>query len=281
MKPAVLILDATSPIGHAIVQTALELARPVIAVASEPAALAALASAYPDAELAVLAGDFASDAQAAALAQRVRALRRPLAGVVVAGACDPTRGRVLDASPATVLGVLEREVLPHQAAARALIPLLAEGDRNGTYVVLGGPGGDQPWAGYGTRSIAAAAIRMLVRVLHDEARGLGVRVQMLAVEKPVRTDADGERACAHWPTALAIAARALALVDQVPMRPAPEPIVRYALQAAPTTPDRRAIHARRPPPAGRHVHDPTPPDATTDDAGALLRSLLTSDHDKA
>ena len=281
MKPAVLILDATTPIGLAVVQAALELARPVIAVASDPAALADLGAAYPQAGLTVLAGGFASDAQAAALAQRVRALRRSLAGIVVAGACDPTRGRVLDASSATVLDVIERELLPHQAAARALIPLLAEGDRNGTYVVLGGPGGDQPWAGYGTRSIAAAATRMLVRVLHDEAHGLGVRVQMLAVEKPVRTDADGEHACAHWPTALAIAARALALIDQVPMHPAPEPIVRYALQAPAAASDRRAIHARRPAPQAARAPDPIPNDAVAGEAGALLRSLLTSANDKA
>jgi NAD(P)-dependent dehydrogenase (short-subunit alcohol dehydrogenase family) len=277
MKPAVLILDATSPIGRAIVQAALELARPVIAVASERAALADLQAAYPHAGLTVLAGGFATDADAATLARRLRALQRPLAGVVVAGACDPTRGRVLDAPAATVLDVLERELLPHHAAARALIPLLAESDRNGTYVVLGGPGGDQPWAGYGTRSIAAAATRMLVRVLHDEARALGVRVQMLAVEKPVRTEAEGEHACAHWPTALAIAARALALVDQVPAHPAPEPIVRCALQVAAVPADRRAIHARRPSPSALRRHDPTSGDA----AAAPIRPLLPTDIEKA
>jgi NAD(P)-dependent dehydrogenase (short-subunit alcohol dehydrogenase family) len=279
MKPAIVILDATSPIGLAVVQSALELARAVIAVAREPAALVQLQASHPRADLTVLAGDFASDADA--IARQVRALRRPLAGVVVAGSCDPTRGRVLDAPKDAVLDVLARELLPHQAAARALIPLLAEGDRNGTYVVLGGPGGDQPWAGYGTRSIAAAATRMLVRVLHDEARPLGVRVQMLAVDRPIRTDADGEHACAHWPSALAIAARALALIDQVPAHPVPEPIVRYALQAPPLAPDRRAIHARRPAPQPPRVHDPTANDAMAGDAGALIRSLLNSDNEKA
>lgn len=280
MKPAVLILDATSPIGRAVVECALELARPVVAVAREPEALAALERAYPRRALTSIAGGYADDAAATALAERVRELRIALAGIVVAGGCDPACGRVLDASSTTILDVLACELLPQHAAARALVPLLAEGDRNGTYVVLGGPGGDQPWAGYGMRSIAAAATRMLVRVLHDEARAHGVRVQMLAVEKPVRTDAEGERACAHWPTALAIAARALALIDQVPMHPAPEPIVRHAVHVPAIDAARRASEVRRVSLQPTRVRELEPNEAEGA-AGALLRSLYPYDQEKA
>jgi NAD(P)-dependent dehydrogenase (short-subunit alcohol dehydrogenase family) len=275
MKPAVLILDATSPIGRALVQAALEAGRPVIAVAADTAGLSMLDAAYPRADLTTLPGEFATDGQAIALASALRDLGRPLAGVVVAGACEPKRGRVLDASAATLQDVLANEFLPHQAAAHALIPLLARDDRNGTYVVLGGPGGEHPWAGYGYRSIAAAATRMLVRVLHDEARGLGVRVQMLAVEAPTRTDDNREQACAHWPTALAIASRALALIDQAPSLQPPEPIVRFTVQPTASLPDRRAIHARKPAPPRIN---PSPPD---DVPAALLRSFLSSDNEKA
>jgi NAD(P)-dependent dehydrogenase (short-subunit alcohol dehydrogenase family) len=279
MKPAVLILDATSPIGRALVQAALEAARPVIAVAPDAVGLAMLDASHPRADLTTLPGDFATDGQAVALASALRDLGRPLAGVVVAGACEPKHGRLLDASAAALHDVLASELLPHQAAARALIPLLARDDRNGTYVVLGGPGGEHPWAGYGYRSIAAAATRMLVRVLHDEARGLGVRVQMLAVDAPARTDDNREQACAHWPTALAIAARAIALIDRSIQ--APEPIVRFAVQPAASLPDRRAIHARKPAPS-RIAHDAPAPGPSPDDApGALLRSLLSSDNEKA
>jgi NAD(P)-dependent dehydrogenase (short-subunit alcohol dehydrogenase family) len=275
MKPAVLILDATSPIGRALVQVALEAARPVIAVAADAPSLAMLDAAYPRADLTTLPGDFATDGQAIALASALRDLGRPLAGIVVAGACEPKRGRLLDTSAAALNDVLADELLPHQAAARALIPMLARNDRNGSYIVLGGPGSEHPWAGYGYRSIAAAATRMLVRVLHDEAHSLGVRVQMLVVEAPARTDDNREHACAHWPTALAIASRALALIDQAPSLQLPEPIVRFAVQTTAVPPDRRAIHARKPATARLAL----PP--SHDAPGALLRSLLSSDNDKA
>ena len=107
MKPAVLILDASSPIGRAVVQCALELARPVIAVAPDREALAELEAAHPRAPLTTIAGGYADDAAAAALVLRLRALHASLAGVVVAGSCDPACGRVLDASPTTIIDVLE------------------------------------------------------------------------------------------------------------------------------------------------------------------------------
>ena len=43
------------------------------------------------------------------------------------------------------------------------------------------------------RSIAMASLRMLARVLHDEAQPLDVRVHLLSIDSPVR----GEQATAH------------------------------------------------------------------------------------
>ena len=64
-----------------------------------------------------------------------------------------------------------------------------------------------------TGSIGASALRMLARVLHEEARTLPVRVQMLAVDSPVRCDANAATARAQWPDVDAIADHALRLVD--------------------------------------------------------------------
>ena len=50
-------------------------------------------------------------------------------------------------------------------------------------------------------------------------------------------------ACSHWPTALAIAERAYALVDPTRLREPAEAVVRFAWNALPTPPDRRAVHA--------------------------------------
>ncbi|MBC7990598.1 MAG: hypothetical protein H7Y19_13590, partial [Luteimonas sp.] len=91
-----------------------------------------------------------------------------------------------------------------------------------------GPGGEQPWAGYGCRSINAAALRMLARVLHDEARAHAVRVQLLLVDTPVRSEANIGHACPQWPSAFAVGERALALVDRVDTHERARAIVRYS-----------------------------------------------------
>jgi len=287
MKLPVLILESTSPIGRAVVQAALDSGRPVIAASADAKELRELGDAYADVDLTTHLGNVATEMAAEALATAIGGLDRPLGGVVVAGTCEPPRGRVIDEPAKALRHALERDLIPQLSAARALIPLLAEVRRNGTYLVLSGPGADHPWAGYGLRSVAAAALQMLVRVLHDEARPHGVRVQMLTADKPARTEANDEHACAHWPTALAIATQAMALIDQLPTQRVPEPIVRFSLATPASLPDRRAIHARRPPHvatarARTHAHDPTPAAPPPgDEAGALLRSLLSSDNEKA
>ena len=243
MTAPLLVLDATSPIGSALVATALRDGRAVLAASLDYAGLRALKAEHRKADLQLLPGSAADPAAAEALVAELRELDRPLGGVVLAGCCEPTRGRLLDQDEASQEAMLRAELLPQFAAARALVPLLAEGGRNGRYLVIGGPGGEQPWAGYGLRSIATATTRMLLRVLHDEARAMSVRVQLLAVEMPARTDDNQARACSHWPTALAIAERAYALVDPTRLREPAEAVVRFAWNALPTPPDRRAVHA--------------------------------------
>ena len=261
MSRPLLILEATTPIGRALVERALAQGRAVVAVALDDSGLRELRAAHRKADLTVLPGAADDAPRAAALAADLRDLGRPLSGVIAAWCCEPRRGRLLEMHDEVLDELVREEVLPPLAAARALVPLLAEGGRNGAFIVVGGPGGEQPWAGYGLRSIAAAANRMLLRVLHDEARALSVRVQLLAVEMPTRTDANAERACAHWPSALAIADRALALSDPQRLREPTEAVVRFAWNAAPAasaataTPDRRAVHAT--PGAGPRVLDQT------------------------
>ena len=285
MKGPVVVLDATGGIGRAVVQAAVNAGRPVIAVSPDGPALAGLRAGHRNAELIPVIGSIVDEASGAALAAALRELRRPLAGIIVASCREPARGRVLEQSNDKLQRILNEELLPHLTAARELVPLLAQAGRNGSYIVIGGPGSDQPWAGYGHRSIAAAATRMLLRVLHDEARTLAVRVQLLAVEMPARTDDNGERACAQWPSAVAIGERALALIDQTDSREPAEAVVRYAWHAAPPLSERRAIHARKKPqPIPQPIFEPTDdpsPLSSLDDTWALLKPLLTATTKKA
>lgn len=233
MKGPVVIFDAANPVGRGIVEAAIAHRRPVIAVTQEPKALAALRERQHELEsrgieLHVIEGGIADEAAAARTADALRALERPIAGIVLAHCGEPPRGRVLDQPARELQRRLEADLLPQLAAARQLLPVLAESGRNGGYVVVGSPGTEHPWVGYGYRSITAAAGAMLVRVLHNEARLLGVRVQMLAVARPVRTEENRNCACEGWPAASEIAAQALALIDQVEPRHPISALVRFA-----------------------------------------------------
>jgi NAD(P)-dependent dehydrogenase (short-subunit alcohol dehydrogenase family) len=248
MKAPVVVIDAASDVGRGVVEAALAAARPVVAVSADADELARLRERFGDAHLTTLAASIATEAEAAMLATALRDLDRPIAGVVIANAAQPLRGRVLDHAAAAFEGLLERELMPQRAAARALIPLLLGARRNGGYVVIGKPGGEQPWAGYGAYSIAVAAAGMLVRALHDEARLLGVRVQLLAIPRPVRTARNRERACAGWPDALTIGEQALALIDRTQTQHADAAVVPFVF-GAPS--DGAAV--------GAHAHIPLSP----------------------
>ena len=238
MKSPVVVLDAARGAGRGVVQSALDEGRAVIAVSLDPTELHALRKHHPSADLNIVAGSIADEASAAALAAALRELDRPIAGIVICTCSEPMPGRVLDYSTDELQRRLGTDLMPQLAAARHLIPLLAEAGRNGGYVVIGSPGSENPWSGYGHRSIAASAVSMLVRVLHDEARQLGVRVQLLGVTRPVRTAENDALACEGWPSATAIGEQALALIDQTDAR-------RATMAIVPFNPDAPRRHTER------------------------------------
>lgn len=212
IKGPLVIVGATGMVGTRLVAQALSAGRRTIAVANDADALHRLQARY-GAALTTLFADIRSDGDAADLAARLRALPGPAPGAVIAairGAAGSQR--VLDAPADFLRRRLDEDLLPHLSIARHLLPLLATQPRAG-YVLIGGPGADQPWSGYGHHSIGASALRMLARVLHEEARTLPVRVQMLAVDSPMRCDANAAHARAQWPDVDAIADHALRLVD--------------------------------------------------------------------
>jgi hypothetical protein len=171
----------------------------------------------------------------------LRVMGRPLAGVVATIAGGGTRGRLLDRPSVTLCHQLDQDLIPHLVAARQLLPLLAQADRGASYILIGGPGGSAPWAGYGHRSVAAAAVHMLASVLHDEARPLGVRLQLLSVDVPVCIENERIKPCTHWPTAASIGRRALELIAREDTGIAARAIVPYtAAESRPTPADARA-----------------------------------------
>jgi NAD(P)-dependent dehydrogenase (short-subunit alcohol dehydrogenase family) len=220
-RAAVVVLDASGVIGRGLLAAALDAGHPVVAVDRNPATLAALAAEHPRGSLSVLAGSAAGEADARALATALRGLGHPLAAVLSAVDASGLRGRLLDQPADATCNALQCALEPQLAAVRHLLPLLHHGGR---YVLVGGPGGQHPWAGQGQRSLVEAALRMLARVLHDEARAVGTRLQLLSVATPTcGLHAGAPRP--HWPTALQIGQRAIQLLGDRHG----EPVVDFAL----------------------------------------------------
>jgi NAD(P)-dependent dehydrogenase (short-subunit alcohol dehydrogenase family) len=209
----VLVVGATGGVGSGIVGALLEHGSPVLAVARDAGRLAGLQQRHPGRPgLTVLPGSVADDDGGAALAAQLRALRLPLAGVVVAVMGPLQRGRLLDCPADFLARALHENLLAHFVAARHLLPLLGEDGRRRPFLLVTGPCSNQPWAGYGHLAVAAAAQRMLVQVLRQELEGQPVRVQLLLVGSPVRTDRNRDCACPEWPSAAEVGRRVVELI---------------------------------------------------------------------
>jgi len=214
------VVGATGTIGRAVVRALVAAGLPVVAVAPQADKLARLRDETTPGALDAIVGDIESDNDAARLADQLRTLGRPLAGVAItfphgrSAQIGAGRGRLIDQSTETLGDCLKQTLLAQHALARHLIPLLAESGRNARYVIVGGPGSESPWAGYGHRSVAMAATRMLARVLHDEVRASGVRVQLVSIDSPLRNEEPGEHECPEWPAASDVARRVTRLLDR-------------------------------------------------------------------
>ena len=216
LTPGALVLGAGGNVGFGVVGALLEAGSPVLAVGREGPRMSALAEHFDDEPgLDLLhAPCIHDDRDAARLAEQVRERGRPLRAVFASMGTPPQSGRLLDRPASFLLERLEADLIPHLAAARHLLPLLAEGQHAANYVLIGGPYAERGWSGYGHASVTGAAMRMLAQVLHEEAHALGVRVQLLSVDKPVCTPENAINACAEWPDALAVGRSAVSLLTR-------------------------------------------------------------------
>lgn len=243
MTGALLVLGATGTIGRAVVESALGHGRDVVAVARGCTALSALEAAHPGAGITGVIANLSSERGGARLLARLRRLGQPIGDVIVALRGSDDGGRLLD-TPEALHERIDEDVQPCLVAARHLLHWLAGHSPGARFIVIGGPGSAAPWAGYGVRSVAAAALKMLVQVLHEEARASGVRVQMLDVDTPACVDANRLHACPQWPRARAIADQAVALASADRHAHAP-PIVRFRHATRPGSDDGRDLSAAR------------------------------------
>ncbi|MEP6907649.1 MAG: SDR family oxidoreductase [Pseudoxanthomonas sp.] len=253
LNPEVLVLGAGGTVGFGIVGALLEAGSPVLAVGRDGMRMQALAEHFADEPALELmtSNCITSDEDAAALVAQLRKRKRPLRAVFASLASPLERGRLLDQPVDFLRQKLEYDLIPHLAAARALIPLLGEQAGTSNYVLIGGPHAECGWAGYGHASITASALRMLTHVLHEEAQALGVRVQMLSVDKPLTTPDNARNACAEWPSAMAVGRDAVSLLTRNERARA---VVSFDAGRALTPP--RALFSEFSPPLPSHETNP-------------------------
>jgi NAD(P)-dependent dehydrogenase (short-subunit alcohol dehydrogenase family) len=238
IKAPIIIVGATGTIGSAVARQLVAAGQLVIAVAPRLDRLGTLRDSAPHGAITPVAAHVDDEASARRLAERLQELGRPIAGVVVTFphghtvATRQQRGRLLDQSTEALADCLRQTLLAQHALARHLIPLLADSGRNASYVIVGGPGSETPWAGYGHRSVAMAGTRMLARVLHDEARSSGVRVQLISIDSPLRGETPSEHECPEWPTANQVAGTAVRLIDRTSSEESKEAVVTGVRSAA-------------------------------------------------
>ncbi|HVJ62659.1 MAG TPA: SDR family oxidoreductase, partial [Tahibacter sp.] len=188
MQQTVLVIGAAGGVGHGISAYLIATGYAVVAVGRQRDTLLKLAARLGEPEaLTLLPASVESDVAAQALLRELRDLRRRYVGVVVAIGSPRRSGRLLDQDEVFLDDKLHADVVSHYIAARHLIPFLAETSPGALYLGIGSAAAEFPWAGYGHHSVTSAAQRMLARVLHDESRGLAVRVQHLSLGGVVRT----------------------------------------------------------------------------------------------
>lgn len=272
MKHPIVVLGATGMIGRGVIGAAVNAGVPVVAVARDLRKLKALRGQYRGVDIETISQVIREDADGVMLAKRLREFGCPLAGVVAAMCGTPGRGRLIDQPVASLRDELDDVLMPNLSAARHLLKLLAEGDRGGHYILIGGPGSESPWAGYGPRSVAAAALSMLARVLHDEARAFDVRVQLLTVDTPANSEGETAHLCARWPSALDIGKRAINLISGKDSRLSARAVVPFQKLESPVAATDDVARSD-------HTHDPPNADSnrtvrrSIDDARRLLHTL--------
>ncbi len=213
MHPELVVIGATGGVGRGIVAEALAGGYRVVAVARDAAKLDALAETHHRIPaLTVLPASIADDASAEALAQTLRRRGSRLDGVVVAIHEPLARARLVERPASFLAEMLASQAVAHLAAARHLVPLLAEAQRGALYLTVNGGAADYPWAGYGHVSIAATAVKMLGRVLREEYAESGVRIQQLQLDRHVATERHPGCECPGWLTPADVGRRVVELV---------------------------------------------------------------------
>ena len=210
------VIGATGEVGGGIVTALLARGHRVIAVARNPARLAALVGRHAAALLHPLQGSFETDEAAEQARDAILAMAPVLYAAILSVNGERVQLDTLSQTTQAYAALLAADLLTHFTAARALLPALAKGG-----VLLGIGGGSADFIlDRGTHmSVAQAGLRMLYRGLAHEHPAANIRE--LLVASVVNSPATSAAVHPSWPTDLEIGAHVAAIIEDPEAFPGP------------------------------------------------------------
>ena len=180
------IIGATGTVGRGIARVLHRAGWAITAIGRDETKLAAL-NAELGGRAQLVVGSVADDASAMRTAARARAHGAPFNAVITTINRPLSSQPALDMSDETLTDFFRENVVTHHSAAKAFLPLLADGGR---YVGLGGGMADATVPGLVGVSVCQAAQRNLFRFLAQEAAARGASVVELMLYSHIVDPAD-------------------------------------------------------------------------------------------
>jgi len=190
-QPSAAIIGATGLVGRGIARSLHRAGWAVTAIGRDEGKLASVNEEL-DGRAMTIVGSVANDSAASRIASKVSELSAPFDAIVTTINRPVSSQAAFDMTGEALADFFQENVVTHHCAARAFVPLLADGGR---YVGLGGGMADFMVPGLVGVSVCQAAQRNLFRhlALEAEERGISVVELMLyshIVDPADDTDAD-------------------------------------------------------------------------------------------
>jgi NAD(P)-dependent dehydrogenase (short-subunit alcohol dehydrogenase family) len=181
MRQVLLVLGATGSVGRAVVRSAVAAGVPVVGAARRLEALRAVEHENESGLLETAFASLKSEVHARRLVQNLHKRRIEPAAVIVALRGGDDAGCVQDMGSNQFARMLARDLAPHIVAARTLLPVLAR--NGGRYIVVGTNEGRARPPGSGYRAVLTAALETTLRILQDDPRHAGSRLEFLPLPR--------------------------------------------------------------------------------------------------
>ncbi|MDY0012566.1 MAG: SDR family oxidoreductase [Rhodocyclaceae bacterium] len=220
MAKDIVVIGATGDVGQGIVDQLLRAGYRVIAAGRSVERLERLRSRLAGVGvLEVVAGSVEDEDAAASLVEQVGKLAHRLAGVVVSVNAPLEAMSLPNTRSGAFMEVLRTNLATHLVAAKSFIPALPAG---ANYLAIGGGMADLVVPGMGVLSMCQAAQRVMFRVLAEEMKDRGVRIQELMLVSMIA--GESKRGQAHpkwWITDEEVGRHVLAILENPDWFPEP------------------------------------------------------------